>query len=107
MKVELYYFDGCPQYLKAIENVREALRLEGLPEDVTLIQVESDAEVRARRFIGSPTVRINGVDVEGPEAEEKGYGFGCRIYTSNGSSAGWPSVEKVRKALSQQAKPSA
>ena len=101
MKIELYYFEGCPSYLKAIENVREVLRLEGRPEDVALISVESDADAQAKRFIGSPTIRINSVDVEGPEAEEKGYGFGCRIYANNGSSAGWPSVEKVRKALSQ------
>ena len=103
MKVELYYFDSCPSYLKAIENVREALRLEGLPEDVTLIPVESDADAQAKRFIGSPTVRIDGVDVEGPEAEQKGYGFGCRIYHNNGASAGWPSVEKVRLGLRRRA----
>ncbi len=107
MNIELYYFDGCPSYLKAIENVREALRLEGLPEDVALIPVESDADAQAKRFIGSPTVRINGVDLEGPEAEDRGYGYGCRIYADNGSSAGWPSVEKVRKALAQGAKSSA
>lgn len=102
MKVELYYFDGCPSYVKAIKNVREALRLEGLPEDVALIGVESDADAQAKRFIGSPTIRINGVDVEGPKAEEKGYGFGCRIYANNDSNAGWPSVEKVRQALHRQ-----
>jgi len=101
MKVELFYFDSCPSYLKALENAREALRLEGLPEDVELIAVESDADAQAKRFIGSPTIRINGVDVEGQEAEEKGYGFGCRIYVNNGSPAGWPSVEKVRRALTR------
>jgi len=99
MKVELFYFDSCPSYLKALENTREALRLERLPENVELIAVESDADAQAKRFIGSPTVRINGVDVEGPEADEKGYGFGCRIYANTGSTAGWPSVGKVRRAL--------
>ena len=107
MKVELYYFDDCPSYFKAIENVREALRLEGLPEDVTLVEVLSGQDAQEKRLIGSPTIRIDGVDVEGPAAEEQGYGFGCRIYADNGSSAGWPSVEKVRKALAQGAKSSA
>lgn len=99
MKVELYYFDSCPSYLKALENTREALRLEGLLADISLIAVEDDADAQAKRFIGSPTLRIDGVDVEGPEAEDNGYGFGCRIYTNNGTSAGWPSVERVREAL--------
>ncbi len=99
MKVELYYFESCPSYLVALENTLAALRIEGLPEDVALIAVESDADAQTKRLIGSPTIRINGVDIEGPEAEEKGYGYGCRIYSNNGSGAGWPSVEKVRLAL--------
>ena len=53
MKVELFYFDSCPSYLKALENTREALRLERLPENVELIAVESDADAQAKRFIGS------------------------------------------------------
>jgi hypothetical protein len=58
-------------------------------------------DVRAKRFLGSPTIRVDGVDVHGPEADEKGYGFGCRIYVHNGVSAGWPWVEKVREALAR------
>lgn len=99
MTVELYYFASCPSYLKALENARAALRLEGLPEDVALIAVESAADAQTKRFLGSPTIRIDGADVEGPEADEKGYGFGCRIYSDNGAIAGWPSVESIRHAL--------
>ena len=101
MKIELFYFDNCPSYQKALENTREALRLEGLPENVELIAVEHDADAQAKRFIGSPTIRIDGVDVEGPEAEGQGYGVGCRIYVNNGSSVGWPSVEQIRRALAR------
>lgn len=99
MKVQLYYFDDCPSYQKALENLKEALRLQELPQQVEMIPVTSEADAQAKRFIGSPTIRINGVDVEGPEAEEKGYGYGCRIYAENGRSAGWPSVEQIRYAL--------
>ncbi len=106
MKLELYYFDSCPSYAKALENVREALRREGLPDVVALIPVESEADAQAKRFIGSPTVRIDGVDVEGPEAEDGGYGYGCRIYANNGTSAGWPAVETVQAAL-RRSKPDA
>ena len=103
MKVELYCFDGCPSNLKALENVREALRLEGLLEDVGIVPVTSDADAQVKRFIGSPTIRVDGRDLEGSEAEEKGDGFGCRLYHENGASTGWPSVEKIRKALATHA----
>ena len=99
MKTELYYFDGCPSYQQALDNLKEALELEGLPADVAMIRVESPDDAQAKRFIGSPTIRIDGVDVEGPAAEQKGYGFGCRIYADNGSTAGWPSVQRIRLAL--------
>lgn len=99
MKIELHYFDGCPSYIQALDNLKAALKLEGLPEDVEMIHVDSDTDARTKRFIGSPTIRIDGVDVEGPQAENGGYGYGCRIYDNNGSTAGWPSVEKIRLAL--------
>ena len=102
MKLELYYFGDCPSYKRALKNVREALRLEGLPEDVALIRVESEADAQEKRFIGSPTIRIHGVDVEGAVAEEKGYGYACRVYADNGKSAGWPSIEKIREALADR-----
>ncbi len=102
MKIELYYFAGCPSYLRALENLVEALEREGLDEDVCLIRVGSPAEAEAKRFLGSPTIRIDGVDIEGPEAERKGYGYGCRIYSHDGASAGWPSVERIRQALRER-----
>ena len=102
MKLELYYFGDCPSYTRALENVQEALRLEGLPQNVALIRVESEADAQAKRFVGSPTIRIDGVDVEGAAAEEKGYGYACRVYADNGKSTGWPSIEKIREALAER-----
>ncbi len=99
MKIELYYFDDCPSYERARENLKEALRLERLAQEVEMVSVISEPDAQSKRFIGSPTIRINGMDIEAPEAEEKGYGYGCRIYAENGSSAGWPSVERIRQAL--------
>ncbi len=99
MKTELYFFDGCPSYQRALDNLREALRLEAAREDIALIRVDSDEDARAKRFLGSPTIRINGVDLEGSEAEKRGYVFGCRLYFDNDSKAGWPSVRRIRQAL--------
>ena len=102
MKIELYYFDDCPSYEKARENLKDALRLEELAQEVEMVSVASESDAQVKRFIGSPTIRINSIDIEGPEAEEKGYGYGCRIYAENGRSAGWPSVERIRQALKRQ-----
>ena len=98
-KAELYYVDDCPSYKQALENVRRALQLEQFPDEVELIPVADAADAQAKRFIGSPTIRIDGVDIERPIAETRGYAYGCRIYTDGGHTAGWPSVDQIRQAL--------
>lgn len=97
--VELFYFDGCPSWEPAVENLKQALQLEQWPAEVELIHVADPADGQTKRFLGSPTIRIDGVDVEGPEAETNGYAYGCRVYTAGGRTAGWPSVDQIRQAL--------
>ena len=102
MKVELFYFAGCPSYVKAADNVREALRLEGIADTLALVPVETEADAQKARLIGSPTVRIDGRDLEGHQADERGYGLGCRIYRDGQCITGWPSVALVRRALNRE-----
>ena len=64
-----------------------------------MVEVASEEDAQRKRFIGSPTIRIDGVDLEGPEADAKGYGYGCRVYSSPGGFAAWPSLERIRYAL--------
>ena len=102
MKATLYHITDCPSYTTALKNLKEALRREGLPEDVEMVSVADEAQAKAVRFIGSPTIRINGVDVEGLEAEHAGYGFGCRVYADGTRPAGWPSVKQIQQALQRE-----
>ena len=98
-RVELYYFNGCPSWQPALENLKRALSAEGLPDAVDLVTVESEADAQAMRFLGSPSIRIDGADVEGPAAEARGCSFGCRVYRDGDRSVGWPSVDQIRHAI--------
>ena len=99
MKVELYFFEGCPSYTHALQNLKDALRLEQLPDTVEMIHVADTQDAQAKRLIGSPTIRIDGIDVEGPDAEQLGYAYGCRVYQNEGGPTGWPSIQRIRQAL--------
>ena len=77
MKVELYSFPECPSRDPALENLKRSLRAEGLPEDIDQVSVDV-AATAVMRFLGSPTIRIDGVDVEGLEADQRGYSYSCR-----------------------------
>ena len=102
MKVEFLYFDGCPSYTQALQNLKDALHLEQLPDTVEMIHVADAEDAEAKRFLGSPTIRIDGLDVEGPKAEANGYAYGCRVYAAEGGTAGWPSVQQIREALQRE-----
>jgi len=105
MTIELLYFADCPSFPRAAENLEEALRREGLTHTVRMTEVVSAEDAIGKRFLGSPSIRIDGVDVEGPEAEGKVYGYGCRVYARDGSLNGWPSVEQIRAALRVRRQP--
>jgi len=77
MKIEILYFDGCPNHKPAVERVRQLLR-EDVSAEVLEVNV-SDASIAQRvGFLGSPTVRVNGLDVEPEARAAREYGMMCR-----------------------------
>jgi hypothetical protein len=79
MKAELLWWEGCPSYPRALEELRAVLREEGLDADVEMREVESDEQAERERFPGSPTIRIDGQDVV-PPGNGQPYGLTCRVY---------------------------
>ena len=94
MKIEVLYVPGCPNYRPAVERIEKVLVSESLQADIERVAVNSDAEAKDLQFPGSPTVRVNGTDVE-PNLTHAS-GRACRIYANSG---GVPSEEKLRMAL--------
>jgi hypothetical protein len=99
--VELLYFDGCPNYAQYLPRLQALLADAGLDAEVALRRIESEEAAVAARFLGSPTVRINGEDVE-PNADRRTqYGLQCRLYHTASGWAGYPPDEWVRDSLSR------
>jgi hypothetical protein len=103
-RVEILYFPGCPNHEATralVERVGSELQL--WPE-IELVQVP-DAEAASRlRFLGSPSVRVAGRDIE-PGAEERAdFVFSCRVYRSAHGLSGQPDEGWIREALTEAAK---
>jgi hypothetical protein len=63
------------------------------------MRIDSRDEAVAKRFLGSPTIRINGMDID-PSAEHLAdFGMQCRVYLDGGKYTGMPSKEMIRSAL--------
>ena len=75
------------------------MRLEGVNAPVSKVLMPSVKEAQAKRFLGSPTIRIDGVDLDGPTADERPPMLGCRMYVEGDRPTGWPSVDVIRRAL--------
>ena len=80
-KIELLWWSGCPSWPRALEDLRAAVREAGLdPDAITTREVRTEADAERERFIGSPTIRIDGEDLL-PPGPEQPFGLTCRIYT--------------------------
>ena len=98
MEIEVLYFDGCATWRAAVSDLQEVLSELGLEEEVLLVRVESREEAERLRFLGSPTVRVNGKDVE-PGTPSDGFGMECRLYWVDGKPTGSPPKLWIRDAI--------
>ena len=96
MSIELLYFDGCPSWHQALDNLKLALQKEGMAAEIMLVRV-SEGEAIAHNFIGSPSIRVSGEDLF-PEPTSD-YALSCRVYNSEEGLKGWPTVEMIRHRL--------
>jgi hypothetical protein len=102
VKVEVLYFKGCPNHKPVIEQVRQVLRSEQINVPVDEMEITDAAMPQRIGFLGSPSIRIDGLDVE-PEARGlQTFGFGCRTYSdAEGRRSGLPSISTIRQALTE------
>jgi hypothetical protein len=98
MKVEVLYVAECPSHSAAVKLVRDVLNSEGIVAEVREVLVRDDSMATDLAFSGSPTIRINGRDVEGESSQAKAFALSCRLYPGS-AEIGLPPVETVRRAV--------
>jgi hypothetical protein len=95
MRIEVLYVPGCPNYEPAVERIRKVLASESVQVGIRAVCVNTEAEAEALLFPGSPTVRINGEDVEPTRTTVPS--LSCRLYANR---SGILSEELLRVAIS-------
>lgn len=96
--VELLYFKGCPNVEAVRTLVQRVADDEAITPDLRLVEVAPEDAERLR-FLGSPSVRVNGRDVEPGADEREAFVFACRVYRTPTGFSGQPAREWVRAAL--------
>jgi hypothetical protein len=96
MRVELLFWAGCPSHERALQELRAVLAEEALdPLEVVVREIDTESDASAERFIGSPTVRVDGVEVQ--PAPNEPVALTCRVYTRrDGRISPTPDPEDIR-----------
>lgn len=99
-RIELLWWEGCPSHPQALADLRAAMDELGLdPETVDVREVRTDGDAAAEGFPGSPTIRVDGRDVQ-PPGEGDPMGLTCRVYhRRDGRISPTPDPQDVRDAL--------
>jgi hypothetical protein len=97
--VELLYFEGCPNYGAARDSIERIASEEDVMIDLRLVEVTSHEAAQATRFLGSPSIRVNGRDVEPGADDRESFVIACRVYQTEAGIGGQPSDAWIRAAL--------
>ncbi|MBJ7459526.1 MAG: hypothetical protein JHD02_10095 [Thermoleophilaceae bacterium] len=101
--IELLFWEGCPSHPRARAELNNLLDEFNIDRDqLRLIELETDADAQRERFIGSPTIRINGEDLA--PTGDTAYALDCRIYRRrDGKVSPLPDPADLREAIAQYA----
>lgn len=95
LQVRVLHFEGCPNHPPTVGRVRAVADRLGIEVNLEEIEVTPDDDPDQLGFRGSPTVQINGRDIDPAQRGQDNCGFGCRTY----GSAGVPDEAMIGRAL--------
>lgn len=102
--IEFLFWEGCPSHERALENLIGQMDELGLErDDLRITEVRTEADSERENFVGSPTVRIGGKDIQDPGDEP--LGLNCRVYRHrDGRRSPLPDSDDLRELLSAYAR---
>jgi hypothetical protein len=98
-RIEVLYFNGCPGTDAFLPRLRHLLAQLGATDRLELRRVETIGDAQRERFLGSPSVRVAGSDIEPGADERTDYGLKCRLYRTETGIQGEPPNDWLLAAL--------
>ena len=95
MTIDVLYFEDCPNYEPTVDLVQRTVEALGVSAEVRRIAVETIEAAERIRFLGSPSVLVDGVDIDPGAHDRSDYGLSCRRYGTSGV----PPREMIAQAI--------
>jgi hypothetical protein len=104
-EIELLWFEDCPNYQAARHMIDEVVAEVGAQATIAMVEVEDDETGRLHGFPGSPTIRVDGRDIEPSFEPCAECAPRCRVYAIDGRLTGLPDRQWLVAALAGAAHP--
>jgi hypothetical protein len=101
--IEVLHVADCPNYPGAVALVERVRAELGIDAELRTTLITDQATAEQARFSGSPTVRVDGRDVEPGADQPTEYTLACRLYRLEHRFAGQPQERWIREALLRSA----
>jgi hypothetical protein len=99
MRIEILYFDSCPNHRDARVMVDRVSGELGISPEIDMLEIADNETAQRLRFLGSPTIRVDGNDIEpGADARDQ-FTLACRVYQHDSGFSGLPDERWLRNAL--------
>ena len=99
VRIEILAREDCPHLGMALVVVERVVDETGIPAEIEVVEVESDSDAEEHRVLGSPTVLVDGRDVDPEPNLHADFSVEDRIYRTPRGPSGWPEPEWIRAAL--------
>lgn len=103
MKIQFLYSGSDGRSSDAENALRLALEATGTQDaEIEYIEVSGMEDARDKKFLGSPSVRVNGVDVEYGDREPDEYQSGKRYYNTPEGWKNFPHAKLIANTILEQ-----
>lgn len=99
ISVEMLHTEGCPNAIEYLPRLRELVDRADIARPVQVRVITTPEQALRERFLGSPTIRVNGRDVDPIAGQRRDYGLSCRLYTGPDGLRGTPPEDWVLALL--------
>ena len=86
----MLHTEGCPNAADYLPRLRRLVADAGVSDPVRVRMIAGPEEAQRERFLGSPTIRVEGRDVDPGADTRRDYGLSCRLYVGPSGVSGTP-----------------
>jgi hypothetical protein len=100
VRIEVLVVEGCPNAEPAVQLARAVAAEAGVDPQIEIVRINDLEASQAHRFSGSPSIRIDGADVE-PGAERRTPSYGCRIHQGTSARTAFPTANGLSRRFAR------